>query len=106
MPQFERPLKIESMDQYPSIGSLWVEVGVIEFINACSDAEFDELVDEIRKIDAQNAIAIPPPPGLRPMNDKELDKMFAKPKEEDNIVKQLPKRRNVKRTNKKSDNDE
>jgi len=111
MPQFERPLKISSMDQYPSIGSLWVEVGVIEFINACSDEEFDQLVDEIRKIDAQNAIAIPPPQGLKPLTKEELDSMFPNRIEYDKLNGeskeiQMPKRRNVKRTNKKNKDDE
>lgn len=107
MPQFERPLRISSMDKYPSIGSLWVEVGVVEFINACSDEEFYQLVDEIRKIDAQNAIINPitPTNGFKVLTEEEVKEMGLDTQVEDNKVKKMP-RKNIKRTNKKSDNDE
>ena len=107
MPQFERPLKISSMDKYPSIGSLWVEVDVVEFINACSDEEFYQLVDEIRKIDAQNAIISPitPTNGFKMLTKEEVEELGLDTQNGDDKVKKMP-RKNIKRTNKKNKDDE
>lgn len=104
MPQFEKPIKIESIDGATSIGTLWVEVGVEDFVNTCSPEEFNQLIEKIREIDAQKSIVVPPP-GLKPMSDEEVKAMFEQANPQNN-VKQMPPRKSVKRTSKKNKNDE
>lgn len=74
MPLFEKPLNINSMPAYPSIGTLVVEVDIKEFINACSDEEFEQLVLEIRAIAAEND-GIGQLAGLRQLTEEEVKEL-------------------------------
>ena len=78
MPTFEKPINISSSPKYPSIGTLLIDIDVKEFINACSDEEFEHLVLEIRAIALQNDI-IAAPPGLRQLSDEEVKSLGLPP---------------------------
>lgn len=72
MPLFEVPLTLFSIADQPSLGSIITDIDVKTFINACSDEEFESLVNEIRAIAAEND-GIGKLSGLRPMSEEEVE---------------------------------
>ena len=72
MAHIEKPIQISSDERYPSNGSVWIEVGVDEFLNACSDEELNEIKTRL------NTIANPQPV-LRKLSEEEIKKMGLPP---------------------------
>ncbi len=109
MPLFEIPLTISSLEDQPSMGSVITDIDVADFINACSDEEYRDLVDRIVAIEGfDNPL---PPKGMRALSDKEIEELGLPPipkiQLDNEIVKdvELPpmevKRRKPKRRTKK-----
>tara|TARA_R110000772_G_scaffold47958_1_gene109410 strand:- start:657 stop:1022 length:366 start_codon:yes stop_codon:yes gene_type:complete len=88
MPQFEipliilspNPMDLTSQNTPESIGSVITNIEVSDFINACSDEEYDDLVHRIREIENQSPLELPP--GLRPINEEEAIKLGLPPLDE------------------------
>jgi len=99
MPIFEREITLQSQQNVPSIGSIYVSVEVDEFINGCSDEEFEDLVARIKEIVAQTN-QTSPPPGLRPLTDEEV-KALGLPPIKDKEDNKPTKRKTTSRTSKK-----
>ena len=78
MPLFEIPLTITSLEDQPSVGSVITDIDVADFINACSDEEFEDLVQRIRVIALENQ-NVAAPPGLRPMSEEEIEALGLPP---------------------------
>jgi hypothetical protein len=107
MPLFEIPLTIISLEDQPSVGSVITDIDVADFINACSDEEFDDLVQRIRVIAAEND-GIGQLAGLRQLTEEEVKELGlpSKPEDKDievtklDVVKDSTRKR-INRTKKK-----
>lgn len=62
MPFIEKPISISNNPQYPSNGSLVLEVNVEEFLNACSQEERDWLKQQLNQEQPQ----------IRPLTEEEV----------------------------------
>ena len=62
MPFIEKPISISNNPQYPSNGSLVLEINVEEFLNTCSQEERDWLKQQLNQEQPQ----------IRPLTEEEV----------------------------------
>lgn len=97
MPQFEKEITLLSGNNPESIGAIIIDVRVDEFINACSDEEYIDLVERIRVIENKTTQQTSPQ-GMRVLTPEEIDKLGLPP-----IIKEPidETRKPIRRTKKK-----